>query len=82
MDWALGYPFVTEDSIDIGHKLESAVFLHWRRQRQDLAYMGGQHEVDSVVGGDRPAILINVGYSVTQSATWDREMASLTWGAG
>jgi hypothetical protein len=82
VDWALGYPFVTEDSIDIGHKLETAVFLHWRRQRQDLAYMGGQHEVDLVVGGDRPAILINVAYSVTQAATWAREMASLAWGAG
>lgn len=82
VDWALGYPFVTEDSIDIGHKLETAVFLHWRRRRQDLAYMGGQHEIDLVVGGDHPAILVNVAYSVTQSATWDREMASLTWGAG
>ena len=36
IDWALAYPFVAEPTIDVGKKLEAAVFLHWRRQREDL----------------------------------------------
>jgi uncharacterized protein len=82
IDWALGYTFVPEQTIDIGRKLETAVFLHWRRQREDLGYFGGEREVDLVVGVERPQILINVAFSVAQPATWEREMAALQWGAG
>jgi predicted AAA+ superfamily ATPase len=41
VDWALGYPFVPERTIDVGRKLESAVYLHCRRQREDLGYLAG-----------------------------------------
>ena len=78
IDWALAYPFVAEPSVDIGRKLETAVFLHWRRQREDLAYIGGDHEVDLVVGRNRPEHLVNVAYSVSRPDTWDREIAGLT----
>ena len=81
VDWALGYPFIPEQTIDVGRKLESAVFLHWRRQREDLAYMAGDHEIDLVVNGENPEILINVAYSVVQPATWEREMRALSWAA-
>jgi len=77
VDWALGYPFVPARRIDVGHKLETAVFLHWRRQRRDLAYLAGAREVDLVVDPDRPEAALNVAYSVTDADTWDREMASL-----
>jgi predicted AAA+ superfamily ATPase len=79
IDWALGYPFVPEVHIDVGRKLESAVFLHWRRQHEDLAYLGGTREVDLVVNRERPEVLINVAYSVTESRTWEREIAALQW---
>jgi predicted AAA+ superfamily ATPase len=78
IDWALGYPFVPERTIDIGRKLESAVFLHWRRQREDLAYLGGDREVDLVVNPETPEELINVAWSLVQPDTCEREIRSLT----
>lgn len=77
VDWSLGYPFVPEKRIDVGHKLETAVFLHWRRQRQDLGYFGGEREIDLVLHPDRPQAVINVAFSVTQPQTWDREIGAL-----
>lgn len=77
IDWALAYPFVTEPTIDVGKKLETAVFLHWRREREDLAYFAGGQEVDLVVNRDRPEHLINVAYSVSAPPTWAREIAAL-----
>jgi predicted AAA+ superfamily ATPase len=81
VDWALAYPFVTEPTIDVGKKLETAVFLHWRRERDDLAYLGGDREIDLVVNRNRPEQLINVAFSVTAVDTWNREIAALEWGA-
>ena len=49
IDWALAYSFVAEPSIDVGKKLETAVLLHWRRQREDLGYLAGDREADLVV---------------------------------
>jgi predicted AAA+ superfamily ATPase len=77
IDWALAYPFVAEPSIDVGKKLETAVFLHWRRQREDLGYLAGGREVDLVVNREHPEQLINVAYSVSQAQTWEREIAAL-----
>lgn len=81
IDWALAYPFVAEPSVDAGKKLETAVFLHWRRQRDDLAYLAGDHEIDLVVNRDRPEQLINVAFSVSRADTWHREIAALEWAA-
>jgi predicted AAA+ superfamily ATPase len=55
------------------------VFLHWRRQREDLAYIGGEREIDLVVNVERPQVLINVALSVAQANTWEREVAALEW---
>lgn len=81
VDWALGYPFLPETRIDVGRKLETAVFLHWRREREDLGYLGGEREIDLVVGHDRSEALINVALSVTAQSTWEREVGALTWAA-
>ncbi len=81
IDWALAYPLVTEPSLDIGKKLETAVFLHWRRQREDLAYLGGDHEVDLVMNPERPEQFVNVAFSVSRPETWAREIAALEWAA-
>lgn len=82
VDWALAYPFVPEGNVDIGKKLETAVFLHWRRRREDLAYLvGDDHEIDLVLNGDRPESFINVAWSVSEKETWDREISALEWAA-
>ncbi len=81
IDWSLAYPFVAEPTLDIGKKLETAVFLHWRRQREDLSYALGEQEIDLVVNRDQPESLINVSLSVSSGETWDREIAALDWGA-
>jgi predicted AAA+ superfamily ATPase len=70
IDWALAYPFVAEPTVDSGRKLESAVFLHWRRRSEDLGYLAGEREVDLVVNRSRPEHLVNVAYSVSAAATW------------
>jgi predicted AAA+ superfamily ATPase len=72
---------VAEPTVDVGKKLETAIFLHWRRQREDLGYLAGEREVDLVVNRDRPEQLINVAYSVTAPRTWAREIAALEQGA-
>lgn len=82
VDWALGYPFVPETRIDVGRKLEAAVFLHWRREREDLGYLGylgGEREVDLVVSVAQPEILLNVALSVIDQTTWEREIGALQW---
>ena len=81
VDWALGYPLVPEPFIDAGRKLESAVYLHWRRRREDLGYLGGDREIDLVVNPERPELLINVALSAARSETFEREIAGLQWAA-
>jgi predicted AAA+ superfamily ATPase len=78
VDWALGYPYRPGAMIDRGRKLENAVFLHHRRQRDDLAYLGGAGEVDLVVGATQPEAWINSAWSLADDATWQRESAALT----
>jgi len=81
IDWALALPFVAAPAVDAGRKLESAVFLHWRRRREDLGYLGGEREVDLVVNRAHPEALINVAYSTASQQTWNRELAGLEWAA-
>ena len=77
VDWALAEPFVALPQLDVGKKLETAIFLHWRRRREDLGYLAGDGEVDLVVNRDRPEQLINVAWSVSRAETWQRETAAL-----
>lgn len=81
VDWALAYPLVMEPTLDVGRKLETAVFLHWRRIREDLAYLGGDHEVDLVVSPDAPEHMINVAFSLSSPEAWAREIKALEWAA-
>jgi predicted AAA+ superfamily ATPase len=57
------------------------VYLHWRRQREDLGYLGGEREIDLVVNPERPELLVNVALSVGRSDTYEREIAGLEWAA-
>jgi uncharacterized protein len=82
VDWALGYPLVPQPFIDIGHKLETAIYLHWRRQREDLGYLGGEREIDLVVNPDQPELLVNVAAHVNRPEVYEREIGGLQWAAG
>jgi len=82
VDWALGYPYRPGAMIDRGRKLENAVFLHHRRQREDLAYIAGPGEVDLVVGTPRPEVWINTAWSLADEDTWRRETAALAQPGG
>lgn len=59
IDWAPAQPFVAEPTVDLGRKLETAVFPEWRRRRADLGYLAGDREVDLVVNRERPEQLMS-----------------------
>lgn len=77
VDWSLGYPYRPGALIDRGRRLENAVFLHHRRQREDLAYLGGAQEIDLAVGGAETEAWINTAWSLSDEETWRRECAAL-----
>jgi predicted AAA+ superfamily ATPase len=77
VDWSLGYSFTPGALIDRGRKLENAVFLHHRRQREDLAYLSGPGEIDLVIGSHAPAAWVNTAWSLSDDETWHRERAAL-----
>lgn len=81
IDWSLAQPFLTAPSANLGHKLETALYLHWRRQRDDLGYLAGEREVDLVLNPDAPELLVNSCLSLASNATWQREVAALQSGA-
>jgi uncharacterized protein len=82
VDWALGYPLVPEPFINTGHKLETAIYLHWRRQREDLGYLGGEREIDLVVNPEQPELLVNVSAHIDRPEVYEREIGGLEWAAG
>lgn len=59
-------------------KSENLVFLHWRRQREDLSYLANGFEVDLVVGESPCAAFINVTHSLGAPEVFNRETAGLT----
>jgi len=77
VDWALGYPYQPGAMIDRGRKLENAVFLHHRREREDLAYVAGPGEIDLVVGSSSAEAWVNSAWSLADADTWQREVAAL-----
>jgi predicted AAA+ superfamily ATPase len=77
VDWSLGYPYRPGSMIDRGRKLENAVFLHHRRQREDLGYISGPGEIDLVVGLQAAEAWINTAWSLADEDTWKREIAGL-----
>lgn len=78
VDWSLGYPYRPGVLIDRGRRLENAVFLHHRRQREDLAYLGGPQEIDLAVGGADAEMWINTAWSLSDEGAWRRECAAIT----
>ena len=81
IDWSLAQPFLTAPDANLGRRLETALYLHWRRQREDLGYLAGEREVDLVLNPDTPELLINSCLSLSSHPTWEREVAALQSGA-
>lgn len=79
IDAALSRVFVTDPMQDRGHKLENAVYLHFRRREEEIFYDANGAEVDLVIGLLRPSSIINVSYSLNDPATLKHEIASLQW---
>jgi len=60
---------------DIGHKLETAVFLESRRHLKDLCYFADAHEVDLCDG--EGTMFLNTCWSLEQPDTIRREAAAM-----
>lgn len=56
---------------------ENIVFLHFRRQTQNVYYYKGLQEVDFYVKLDDKEVLINVSYEIKDEKTKDREIKGL-----
>lgn len=63
---------------DVGHKLETAVFLEMRRQRKDLFYYGNGSEID-LCDGDG-TFFINSCWGLAEPETQRRELQAMTFG--
>ncbi|MFZ2281807.1 MAG: hypothetical protein WAW39_28670 [Prosthecobacter sp.] len=64
IDLGLVAAFKAYPGRDLGHKLETAVFLHQRRRRKDLFYYANGHEVEQAQLGAEPAWRFLLGDSV------------------
>jgi predicted AAA+ superfamily ATPase len=63
---------------DVGHKLETTVFLHLRRRRKDWFYYANGGEVDLCDG--EGALFFNTCFDLTKSETMQRERGATTLG--
>jgi hypothetical protein len=81
IDWSLAQPFSTAPDLNLGRRLETAIYLHWRRQREDLGYIAGTREIDLVLNSDTPELLVNTSLTLSLHTTWEREIAALQAGA-
>lgn len=82
VDWALGFTYRPAPLIDRGRRLENAVFLHHRRRREDLAYLGGPEEIDLVIGTETCEAWVNTAWSLSEDTTWRREAAAIRRAGG
>ena len=78
IDPGLVAAFQVHPSRDIGHKLETAVFLEVRRRRKDLFYYVNGSEID-LCDGDG-TLFINTCWDLSDPDTRRREMASMSMG--
>ena len=65
---------------DIGHKLETAVFLEVRRRRKDLFYYTDGSEVDLCDG--EGTLFLNACWSLVDRETLQREAEAMAFGRG
>lgn len=63
---------------DVGHKLETTVFLHLRRRRKDLFYYANGGEVDLCDG--EGAVFYNTCWDLADPETMEREKGAMALG--
>ncbi|NCC51615.1 MAG: hypothetical protein EOM20_10405 [Spartobacteria bacterium] len=63
---------------DMGHKLETAVFLEMRRRRKNLHYYINAHAID--LCDSEGTLFINVCYNLAEGPTARRESAAMAYG--
>ncbi len=78
IDPGLVAAFKTDSGRDVGHKLETAVFLAMRRTRKDLFYYAKGGEVDLCDG--RGTMFINTCWSLAEAETRRREAGAMALG--
>jgi predicted AAA+ superfamily ATPase len=75
VDTGLTAAFLPGARRDVGHKLETAVFLENRRRRRDWCYAAGSAEVDLVDG--EGATWVNSCWSLTEPGAIAREQMAM-----
>jgi hypothetical protein len=78
IDPGLVAAFKANPGRDVGHKLETAVYLEVRRTRKDLFYYTNGSEVDLCDG--EGTLFINTCWSLTEAQTRRRESGSMALG--
>ena len=78
IDPGLMTAFQTNPSRDIGHKLETSIFLEVRRHRKDLFYYANGSEIDLCDGNG--TLFINTCWNLSDPDTRNRETASMSMG--
>jgi uncharacterized protein len=78
IDPGLVTAFKANPGRDVGHKLETAVFLHVRRHRKDLFYYSNDSEVDLCDG--EGTMFINTCWSLAELETQRRESNAVALG--
>jgi uncharacterized protein len=78
IDPGLVAAFKANPNRDVGHKLETAVYLEVRRSRKDLFYYINGSEVDLCDG--EGTLFINACWSLTESETRRRESGAMSLG--
>jgi len=79
VDTGLIAAFQAFPSRDLGHKLETAVFLETRRGRKDLFYYANGSEVDLCDAEGK--LFVNTCWSLADADTFRREKAAMAFGA-
>jgi uncharacterized protein len=78
VDWSAGLVYRPGKMLDMGRRLETAVYLHHRRKGLALSYYAGPAEIDLVEESTEGAHWVNTAWSLTDDDTWRREEAAIT----
>lgn len=79
IDTGLVSAFKTHPMRDMGHRLETTLFLHWRRRCKGLFYFADSVEIDLCDGEGRE--FLNSCWDLANPETMERESRAMNFGA-
>jgi predicted AAA+ superfamily ATPase len=79
IDTGLVSAFKTHPMRDMGHRLETTLFLHWRRRCKGLFYFADSAEIDLCDGEGRE--FLNSCWDLANPETMERESRAMNFGA-